>query len=68
MAAFQRIILLLIAICAVVSVSAAPIKAVQVRQQSLHEDILSDDKFSDVVPLSEDLKHHRPGLAVCTKG
>jgi len=46
MAAFQRLIIILMAICAMLSVIAVPL---QVRQQPLQALILSDDAFSDVM-------------------
>jgi len=46
MAALQRLIILLMAICTVLSVGAVPL---QVRQQSLQALIPSDDSFSDVM-------------------
>jgi len=49
MAAFRRLIIILMAICAMLSVIAAPL---QVRQQPLQALILSDDAFSDVMAMN----------------
>jgi len=46
MAAFQRLIIILMVICAMLSVIAVPL---EVRQQLLQALILSDDAFSDVM-------------------